>query len=217
MHNNDIFSTLVRIIVLCTAFPVHESAHALAAHWLGDNTAKEQGRITLNPFKHFDLFGTMMMLVAGVGWAKPVPINPANFKEPKKGMALSSFAGPLSNLILAYLSIVLGKITFFSGAWFSNAYLLYFFSYSALLNVYLAVFNLMPIPPLDGSRIITLILPEKTYFKIMVYERFIMFALLIAVFMGLLRGPLNYLSGLVMNAMYFLSGWVDVIRLGWML
>ena len=110
-----LMSFLVRAIVLMTAFPVHESAHGLAAHLLGDDTAKNQGRISLNPAKHISLWGALFMLFVGVGAAKPVPINARNFKNPKVGMALSSLAGPVSNLILAYLSMVIYRILYMSG------------------------------------------------------------------------------------------------------
>lgn len=204
---------LVRIIVLFTAFPVHESAHAFTAHLLGDDTAKSQGRISLNPFKHIDLFGTLMMIFVGVGWAKPVPINPDNFKNKKAGMALSSFAGPVSNLILAYLSIIIWRFMLWKsyGSANSSNFLLTVFEYSVLLNIGLAVFNLLPVPPLDGSRIITLILPENLYFKVMKYERFIFIALIIAVYSGVLDAPLRLFRETALDAMIFLSGWVDYL------
>ena len=118
--NNRVTELIIHALILFTAFPIHECAHAFAAHLMGDDTAKEQGRMTLNPIKHIDLWGTVLMLFAGFGWAKPVPINPNNFKNRKLGMALSSLAGPVSNLILAYISIILykvGLIVYFKFAW----------------------------------------------------------------------------------------------------
>lgn len=199
-------------IVLLTAFPVHECAHALSAHWLGDDTAKDQGRITLNPLRHLDLFGTIFMLFAGFGWAKPVPINPNNFKNRKVGMAVSSLAGPLSNLILSYISIILCKILIYNSA--GNTYLdalADVFWYSTILNVGLAVFNLLPIPPLDGSRIFNLVLPEKIYFKIMKYENIVFGILFLAIWMGFLDGPLMFLQQKAYDLMNLLSLWVDFI------
>lgn len=199
-------------IVLLTAFPVHECAHALSAHWLGDDTAKDQGRITLNPLRHLDLFGTIFMLFAGFGWAKPVPINPNNFKNRKVGMAVSSLAGPLSNLILSYISIILCKILIYNSA--GNTYLdalADVFWYSTILNVGLAVFNLLPIPPLDGSRIFNLVLPEKMYFKIMKYENIVFGILFLAIWMGFLDGPLIFLQQKAYDLMNLLSLWVDFI------
>ena len=206
-----LMSFAVRLIVLAVAFPVHESAHALTAHWLGDDTAKNQGRITLNPMKHISLWGALFMLFTGVGAANPVPINARNFKKPKVGMAVSSLAGPLSNLILAYLSMLVYRIlyiiAYFKG--FDWSILLYVFQYGAILNIGLAVFNLLPIPPLDGSRILTLVLPENKYFGIMKYERYIFAVLFVVMFTGLLDKPLSFLSSISTNALWFLTGWVD--------
>lgn len=206
-----LMSFAVRLIVLAVAFPVHESAHALTAHWLGDDTAKNQGRITLNPMKHISLWGALFMLFTGVGAANPVPINARNFKKPKVGMAVSSLAGPLSNLILAYLSMLVYRILYVISycKGFDWSILLYVFQYGAILNIGLAVFNLLPIPPLDGSRILTLILPENKYFGIMKYERYIFAVLFVVMFTGLLDKPLSFLSSISTNALWFLTGWVD--------
>lgn len=208
MSQDTVFTIIMHGLVLLTAFPIHECSHALVAHWLGDDTAKNQGRITLNPLKHLDVFGTILMLFAGFGWAKAVPINPNNFKNRKVGMALSSLAGPASNLILAYVSIILAKVFLYSGI---SEELYQIFLMSTLLNVGLAVFNLIPIPPLDGSRIITLIFPEKTYFNIMKYEQFIFIALFIIIRLGVLDKPIYYLQEATFNVMNALTGWVDII------
>lgn len=211
---DKIIELVMHGIVLLTAFPVHECAHALAAHWLGDDTAKNQGRITLNPLRHLDLFGTIFMLLAGFGWAKPVPINPNNFKNRKVGMAVSSLAGPLSNLILSYISIILCKILVYKSG--GNSYLdalADVFWYSTILNVGLAVFNLLPVPPLDGSRIFNLILPEKIYFKVMKYENIIFGILFLAIWMGFLDEPLFFLQQKAYSLMNLLSAWVDILMI----
>lgn len=212
-----LLSLLVRALVLFTAFPVHESAHALTAHWLGDDTAKDQGRISLNPFKHINLFGALFMLFVGVGAAKPVPINASKFKKPKVGMAVSALAGPVSNLLLAYLSMILYRflysISYLNGS--DLSILLYIFQYAAILNIGLAVFNLLPIPPLDGSRIVTMFLPDKSYFGIMKYEKYIFIALFIIIFSGLLDRPLYFLQDKAIDVLWSLTGWVDYLSFLW--
>lgn len=214
--NERITDIVIHGLILLTAFPIHECAHAVTAYWLGDDTAKNQGRITLNPIKHLDLFGTILMLIGGFGWAKPVPINPNNFKNRKVGMAVSSLAGPVSNLILAYISIILFKIAGYSSISYTNPYmdaLVTIFMYSVALNVGLAVFNLLPVPPLDGSRIFNLILPEKAYFKIMKYERVIFGILFLCIFMGFFDRPLGFLQEMAVRFMDRLSRWVDLLML----
>lgn len=209
-------SLLVRALVLFTAFPVHESAHGLSAYWLGDDTAKKEGRITLNPLKHVTLFGALFMLFAGVGVARPAPINAARFKNPKIGMALSCLAGPLSNLILAYLSVLFYRILTFAVFMTESAgvvtdVILYIFSYGAILNIGLAVFNLLPIPPLDGSRIVTVFLPAKNYFNLQKYEMYIFAVFFVVMLSGILDRPLAIMNEYVMDAMFFLTDWIDKI------
>lgn len=214
--NERITDIIIHGIVLLTAFPIHECCHALAAHCLGDDTAKNEGRLTLNPLKHLDPLGTLFMLIGGFGWAKAVPIDPNNFKNRKVGMAVSSLAGPVSNLVLAYISIILYKIAAYSAFSGGNPYidaLSTIFRYAVFLNVGLAVFNLLPIPPLDGSRIFNLILPEKLYFKVMRYENVIFGLLFIAIFLGFLDAPIAFLQQAAVRTMDTLSKWVDIIMI----
>lgn len=199
--NSNITMFLARAIVLIIAIPVHESAHALVSYWLGDPTAKQAGRITMNPFKHFDLMGSLCLLFAGIGWAKPVPIDPRYYRNPKRDMALSALAGPVSNILMASVAIIILKLFVFvfqveGAVWIFVAEVLY---YMVIVNITLGIFNLLPVPPFDGSRIFLTFLPAKAYFGVMKYERYIMIAVFAAVFFGLLDVPLQFLYTVVFN------------------
>lgn len=212
--NETILDYLIKALVLFTAVPVHECAHAWVAEKMGDDTGRKQGRITLNPFAHLTLWGSLMMILVGFGWGKPVMVDSRNFKNPKKGMVLTSLAGPASNFIMAFLSMIVYKVlAFLSYAKDSSTLdmMATVFVYITLINISLAVFNFLPIPPLDGSKIFNAILPEKWYFTIMKYENFIFIALIILVYSGLLDAPLSFLQGKVIDVMLFLTGWVDNI------
>lgn len=193
-------------VVFCV-MPIHEYAHALVATKLGDDTARLSGRLTLNPMAHINPLGAIMILLVGFGYAKPVPVNVRNtkLKNKKLAMALVAFAGPLSNLIIAFLSVLLRyvvlNIASKNGGEMTTAIfaLNVFFQYSAIININLAVFNLIPIPPLDGSRILFAILPTKYYFGIMKYERYIMIAMFLLLLTGVLTYPLSFLSNLIYN------------------
>lgn len=189
---NPIELILSALAVLIT-LTVHEYSHGYAAYKLGDDTAKSVGRLTLNPIKHLDPIGALCMLFFHIGWAKPVPINPTNFKNPKKGFAICALAGPLSNIIMAFLSAGLYLLFFriFSAVRFENEFvfnlsynfLLFIFLFHSI-NIGLGIFNLIPVPPLDGSRLLTVILPEHTYFKIMKNERKIYIAVVLWLLLG---------------------------------
>ncbi len=193
-------------VVFCL-MPIHEYAHALIATKLGDQTARLSGRLTLNPMAHIDVLGAVMILLVGFGYAKPVPVNVRNtkMKNKKAAMALIALAGPLSNLVFGFLSVLVRYLFLLvvskrGGEMTTAVFALdVFFQYSAIININLAVFNLIPIPPLDGSRILFAILPSKYYFGIMKYERYIMIGMLILLFTGLLSRPLSLLSGLIYN------------------
>lgn len=193
---------LLSIPIFLLALSLHEAAHGFVAYKLGDPTAKLYGRLTLNPFKHFDVIGFVMLMLVGFGWAKPVPIDTRNFKKPKRDMAISAIAGPLSNLLLALVFTVLFKLfslaysnpaiddaLFLSTPWRLLGIFLY---YGIRLNVMFAVFNLLPIPPFDGSRLVLAVLPSHIYFKIQKYERYIMLVLIILLFTGILNVPLSF-------------------------
>lgn len=199
-----VFLISTAFVVFCT-LPVHEFAHGWMANKLGDPTARLSGRLTLNPMKHLDLLGSVLIFLTGFGWAKPVPVNQNNFRNPKKGMALTALAGPVSNLIMAFVFMLLMHFC----AEFNNmaAYIfLLFFQYAASVNIHLAVFNLLPVPPLDGSRIFWAILPDKYYWKVMQYERIIMIVLMVLLLLGVLSWPLNLLSNLVYRLFNLVTG-----------
>ncbi len=189
-------------VVFC-ATPLHEYAHALVAVKLGDDTPLNRGRLTVNPLAHIDPIGAIMIFLFGFGYAKPVEVRMRNFKKPKRDMAIVALAGPLCNLIQATVSLLLYNLfAYLSGRVLGGnmlPYIALFFFIAANINVNLAVFNLLPVPPLDGSRLATALLPAKYYFKIMQYERYIMIALMVLLFTGILTTPLSFVSNIVVS------------------
>ena len=202
---------LLSLPIIIFALSVHETAHGWVAYKLGDSTAKNLGRLTLNPIKHLNLFGFLSMLILGIGWANPVPINTRNFKNPRWGMALSGIAGPVSNFLISLISYVAYMLTQFvliltghiEAPHILVTVLLLFLELSAYLNLSLAIFNLIPVPPFDGSRFIYIFLPAKWYFKVMQYERFtgiaIMIVLLVLSRFGIY--PIGFLVNLILDVM----------------
>ncbi len=196
---------LVRLFIAVCILPFHEFAHAYTAHKLGDDTARLSGRMTINPLAHIDPFGVLMMLLVGVGYAKAVPVNVRNFKLRKRKlyMAIVSLMGPVSNIIMAFVLMLIFNAIFYLGDPSDNILttVCALIFYAAQINVSLAVFNMIPIPPLDGSRILSLILPNKYYFKIMQYERYLILIVLALAFLGVFSGPLEGLSFSIINFM----------------
>ena len=203
---NYIFRLLLMIPIAIISLSVHESAHGYVSYKLGDPTARNLGRITLNPLKHFDLLGFICMVFFRVGWAKPVPVNARYYKNPRVGMALTAAAGPVSNLLLGVIGVFGGELSLrWAYAVITNAAALNvamtfynFFFLLAFCNISLAVFNLLPVPPFDGSRILYVFLPPKYYFGIMKYEKYIMIAVLVLFYIGVFDGPLSF----IVNGIY---------------
>ena len=190
---------LSALAVIFLTSPIHEFAHGFIADRLGDPTARYQGRLTLNPFAHIDYMGALGILLVGFGGARPVPVNPYNFRNPKRDMAFVAVAGPLSNIVAAFVCMVLANLVLVTTRALAFYYVFSFFYFIAQINVRLAVFNLIPVPPLDGSRILAQFLPNRIYYKLMQYERYIYFILIILVFSGSLSGPISNVSNALMR------------------
>ncbi|MBQ3093868.1 MAG: site-2 protease family protein [Clostridia bacterium] len=203
-----VFLLLSYAVLIFVTMPVHEFAHAYSAYKLGDTTAKWNGRLSLNPLKHLDMFGTLMMVLFGFGYARPVPVNPNNFRNPKRGMALTALAGPVSNLLMAALALVLFRVVCLvigvdmrDGGFYVNAQneTLFHYAFLILVNVFaginlsLAVFNLLPIPPLDGSRLFEAVLPNRWVYAMERYQQYFLIGLMAAIFLGALDVPLALL------------------------
>lgn len=217
VQNADIYSLIsvvfTAVVVFLICMPSHEFAHAYAAYKLGDPTAKQQGRLTLNPFKHLNLWGALMILIIGVGYAKPVPVNMINFKNKKRDMAIVAFAGPLMNfafgVVFVFLYVILEVIYTNINITSSVAFVIWnilsgaFFSISTI-SISLAIFNLIPIPPFDGSRILGYFLPDRIYYKIMQYEQIIFIVVLVLLWFGFLDGPLSTMIYKVITGLYWL-------------
>lgn len=217
MNWEGLWSALLTALGALLCLTVHELCHGLVAYRLGDPTAKEAGRLTLNPIKHIDPLGLLLMITAKVGWAKPVPVDPRYFKHPKRGMALTALAGPVSNFLLAWLFLLLsGGLLRLLDAFFMSlsseaiaglSALVRFLVNAAVLSVGLGLFNLFPIPPLDGAKVFFSLFPDRVYFTVLRYERYVIFLMLAAVWLGWLDKPLSFLITRTVNVLGVLSAY----------
>ena len=183
---------LQRVLGVLVCLTIHETCHGLAAYALGDPTAKQMHRLSFNPLHHIDWMGLASMFICGFGWAKPVPVDMRYFKNPKAGMAATALAGPISNFLLAFVMLFLASLIYQAeqvGA--VMVWVFYFLQTTAMLSIGLGLFNLLPIPPLDGSKVLFSLLPERAYYTLMRYERFGMLALLLLVWLDVGGGLLS--------------------------
>lgn len=206
------FSYLLGIIqslipaVICIT--LHELSHGYMAYRLGDNTAKERGRLTLNPLKHIDVIGFLMMLVFHFGWAKPVPVNMYNFKNPKRGMAITALAGPVSNFLItivflliygvAYIPLYKSKV---------GVFLLNTAALTAYCSLGLGIFNMIPVPPLDGSKVLASVMSDESYYKLMRYEKYGMIIIVVLVATGVLGSPISQAVNFVFDRLSIIAQW----------
>lgn len=213
---------IILVPVILFALTIHEYAHALVAYKLGDDTASLQGRLTLNPLVHLDILGTILIFIVGFGWAKPVPVNPLNFKDPRKDMLKVAIAGPLTNLIIVIISgallriLIQNPVSLEESSFYYSAYgtLIAIMILNIIYGTVLAVFNMIPIPPLDGSRILYGILPEKSAYKYMELEKYSIFFLFF-IFIGIRNfASFNIIQAPVILISKLLTGveYIDLIR-----
>ncbi len=212
----------VHLIIIFMILPIHEFAHAFAADKMGDMTARNRGRLTINPLAHIDPFGALCLLITGFGWAKPVPVNPLRFKKYRAGMAITAAAGPLSNLIVAFIATIVLRVvtsipysteTYFQAIQGEGTlyFTVFFIRYFIVINIGLAIFNLIPVPPLDGSKILSYFTPASFDRKMEQYQMYIYFGFLIVMFSGILDRPMSVVRNAIYDLMLALTDWVETL------
>lgn len=200
----NINSLIYSVPAVLIAISMHEFSHGYASYRMGDPTPKMKGRLSINPLAHLDLIGTLALLFFHFGWAKPVEVNPNYYRDPRKGMMVVALAGPFMNFTIALLSIFsMGLLERFV-KYPVGIYMEYFYNllyYMSVINIGLGVFNLIPVPPLDGSKVLGAVLPPDQYFRYMQYERYGMVILIALLYTGVINTPLNYARTMVTASM----------------
>ncbi len=224
LETSELLTYMVRLIIIFLILPLHEYAHAWSAHKMGDDTALYAGRLTLNPIAHIDPIGAICLLFAGFGWAKPVPINPLHFKKQRAGIALTAAAGPLSNLAAALVAMIVYRIYccmdfvydaveqyYLYNVTSTPYYMLLIFQIFISVNLGLALFNLIPVPPLDGSKIVSYFTSYRVDKFLFEHQRECYFVMLILMMTGALSTPLNWVADRLYDLMFYLTDWIPLV------